>query len=192
LCDLEWRGPPGEVKSCGGNLIIRSEALQQVGMFNSTMVAGEEPELCIRLRRLTWKIVRLDQIMSVHDADMTSITQWWTRSSRAGRAFIELACLHREYGVRQALSTVIWGLLIPAGIVCLAFKYGSVGWLIGGGAYFIQVVRIFDSRLRLGDSKSEALLYSIFCLAQKIPQLHGMIIHLARSLRTPKSKLTLH
>ena len=51
LCQLEWDRPPGEVLECGGIMLMRASAFRQVGGFDPRIVAGEDPELCLRLRR---------------------------------------------------------------------------------------------------------------------------------------------
>ena len=51
LCDIEWNTPTGEAKACGGDFMIRKKAFKQVGGFNDTVIAGEEPELCYRLKK---------------------------------------------------------------------------------------------------------------------------------------------
>ena len=60
IADLEWNAPAGEVRSCGGDAMMRLDAFSQVGGFDATVVAGEEPELCQRLRLKGWKILRID------------------------------------------------------------------------------------------------------------------------------------
>ena len=60
LCDLEWEGPVGEVRACGGDVMIRRSALEAVGGYRDDMIAGEEPELCVRLRAAGWLVWRLD------------------------------------------------------------------------------------------------------------------------------------
>ncbi len=57
LCDLEWDTPIGETKACGGDFMVRVSAFQQVQGFDPALIAGEEPELCIRLRQQEWKIL---------------------------------------------------------------------------------------------------------------------------------------
>jgi hypothetical protein len=42
------------------------EAFQQAAGFNDALIAGEEPELCVRLRQKDWKIFRLDAEMTLH------------------------------------------------------------------------------------------------------------------------------
>ena len=48
LADLEWNTPVGEAKYCGGDAMMRVAAFRQVGGFNPDLIAGEEPELCVR------------------------------------------------------------------------------------------------------------------------------------------------
>ncbi|MCA1993210.1 MAG: glycosyltransferase, partial [Coleofasciculus sp. S288] len=110
LCDIEWDTPVGEAKACGGDSMMRVEAFQQVGGFNPTLIAGEEPELCVRLRQKGWKILRLDAEMTLHDAQMTHFSQWWKRTLRAGHAYAEGAWLHGRSSERHWVkeSRSIW------------------------------------------------------------------------------------
>ena len=50
LADLEWDTPVGDARSCGGDAMLRVAAFDQVGGYDPTVIAGEEPELCVRLR----------------------------------------------------------------------------------------------------------------------------------------------
>ncbi|WP_245638545.1 glycosyltransferase family 2 protein [Hydrogenophaga palleronii] len=124
MCDLEWDTPVGDTNSCGGDALFRAEAFTQVGGFRASLIAGEEPELCVRLRGAGWRIHRLDQEMTLHDAAITRWSQWWQRTVRAGHAFAEGAWLHgappERHWVRETLRAVLWGLLLPLGIALLA------------------------------------------------------------------------
>jgi glycosyltransferase involved in cell wall biosynthesis len=80
LCDIEWDTPVGEAKSCGGNAVMRVGAFESAQGYRADLIAGEEPELCVRLRAAGWLIWRLDEEMALHDAAMTRFGQWWTRS----------------------------------------------------------------------------------------------------------------
>lgn len=114
LCDLEWDTPIGEAESCGGDFLIRASAFEAVRGFSEDMIAGEEPDLCWRLRQLGWTVHRLDAEMTIHDAAMTRFSQWWTRSRRSGHATAET--LHRRGGWRDTstrkavISNVLWAL----------------------------------------------------------------------------------
>ena len=79
LADIEWNSPLGEVKYCGGDAMVRVEAFRQVGGFNPDLIAGEEPELCVRLRQNGGVILRIDAEMTLHDMAMTRFGQWWKR-----------------------------------------------------------------------------------------------------------------
>jgi GT2 family glycosyltransferase len=94
LCDAEWNTPVGRAQACGGIAMVRAHAFDQVHGFREDLIAGEEPELCLRLRREGWEIWRLEAEMAWHDAAMTRFSQWWRRSERAGHAFAEGAALH--------------------------------------------------------------------------------------------------
>lgn len=70
LSELEWITPIGEVKECGPEAMMRISSFLEVGGFNADLIAGEEPELCYRLRQQGGKIVRLDADTSLHDVQM--------------------------------------------------------------------------------------------------------------------------
>ena len=60
LCDIEWDVPIGPAKAFGGDVMIRAAALDAVGAYRNNLIAGEEPELSVRLRAQGWRIWRLD------------------------------------------------------------------------------------------------------------------------------------
>ena len=145
LCDMEWNTPIGEAKACGGDVLMRVDAFENVNGFRPDLIAGEEPELCVRLRASGWKIWRLDQEMTLHDAAITRFGQWWKRTLRSGYAYAEGAQLHgaapERHRVKEFRSTFIWGLGIPV------TSFGLAIWLGGWGlslllVYPMQIVRI--------------------------------------------------
>ncbi|NEP44967.1 MAG: glycosyltransferase, partial [Okeania sp. SIO2H7] len=131
LCDLEWDTPIGEAEACGGDSLMRVDAVKQVSGFNPALIAGEEPELCVRLRQQGWKIWRLDHEMTLHDAQMMAFGQWWKRAKRAGHAFAEGASLHgnseQRHWVRETRSTWLWGVAIPAIALLSAWPTHGLG-----------------------------------------------------------------
>ena len=146
LCDIEWNTPVGEAKACGGDVMMRVDALRQVGGFRDDLIAGEEPELCIRLRAKGWRIWRLDAEMTLHDAAITRFRQWWKRSMRTGFAYAEGVRLHgappERHWLREARSAVAWGLLLPLLLLLAAAFVGPLA-LVGFLVYPLQVVRLF-------------------------------------------------
>jgi GT2 family glycosyltransferase len=117
LCDVEWDTPIGDADACGGDFMARAEAFAAVKGFNNMIIAGEEPELCFRLRDKGWRITRADQLMTIHDADITRLGQWARRTARAGYAYAARATLHWRapggYCRRENLRIVFWAAVLP-------------------------------------------------------------------------------
>jgi GT2 family glycosyltransferase len=145
LCDLEWDTPIGETKACGGDVLMRARALQQVGGYRADLICGEEPELCVRLRAAGWRIWRLGVDMTLHDAAMYRFGQWWKRALRGGYGFAQGVSLHgaapERHWVRESRRAWIWGAGIPVGtLVAMA----AAGWwgLLVLSVYPLQVMRL--------------------------------------------------
>src|SRR3954447_10239537 len=137
LADLEWNGPIGEIKACGGVAMIRAEAFEAVGGFDPSIIAAEDDEFCLRLRRLGWKIVRIDAEMALHDIAMYRFRQWWRRSTRTGHAYAEGAAIYghtpERHFVRQTRSAVFWGIAVPIVALGLAWPTRGISLAILGG-----------------------------------------------------------
>ena len=186
LCDIEWDTRVGEAESCGGDVLMRAAAFREAGGYHPGLIAGEEPELCFRLRGLGWKILRIDGEMTLHDAAMTRFGQWWKRTLRAGHAYAENAWNHgtgpERFKRREVRSNLAWGLAFPAGIAgCAAF----VPWvLLGLAVYPLQAGRIALRKKRDGLPVAQAVLYGVFCMLGKFPLALGFIkFHKDRLLR---------
>lgn len=145
LCDIEWSIPPGPVKSCGGDVMFRAEALAQVVGYRDDLIAGEEPELCIRLRQRGWTIRCLPAEMTLHDAAITRFSQWWKRTVRSGYAFAEGVRLHgappERHWVGSLRSALVWGLALPALVLLLAVAISPWALLLLG-VYPLQAARL--------------------------------------------------
>ncbi len=155
LCDMEWDTPVGESAACGGDALMRAAPLRQAGGYRASLIAGEEPELCLRLRSAGLKVMRIDAEMSRHDAGMTRFGQWWRRAVRAGHAFAEVSWLHRATAirlwVRETRSNWFWGLLLPAAALVPAYWTGGLTLLLGLG-YAVLAIRVYRSRRMRGDA----------------------------------------
>ena len=144
LCDKEWDTPIGEASACGGDVMMRVSAFRAVGGFRDAMIAGEEPELCVRLRALDWKIWRLDREMTRHDAAMVHFHQWWLRQTRSGYAFAQGAYLHgrrpERHWVWESGRALLWGIGFP--IVLIGALIGLGWWgLVLLLVYPLQIIR---------------------------------------------------
>jgi GT2 family glycosyltransferase len=144
LCDSEWDVPVGEARAFGGDVMIRTAALEGAGGYRDDFIAGEEPELCVRLRAAGWQIWRLDCEMTLHDAAMTRFSQWWLRTVRSGYAFAQGAAVHgalpERHWVWESRRAVLWGMLLPLTCVMALVAFGAWGfaaWLV----YPLQIAR---------------------------------------------------
>ena len=192
LCDMEWNTSIGETRSCGGDAVIRLAAIQQVGGYDDALIAGEEPELCLRLRRASWRVLRLDREMTLHDAQMTRWSQWWKRMVRSGHAYAEGAAMHGgspdRYRVREVRSILFWALMLPVAAIVLApFTYGaSLALLLG---YFALWFRVRRHRIGHGDAPRDASVYARHLVVGKFAQLQGALQFWFNRMRGRKTTL---
>ena len=196
LCDMEWNVPIGEVDACGGICMMRSEAMHGVGGFREDLIAGEEPELCVRLRQRGWRIRRIEAEMGWHDAEMMRFDQWWIRAVRSGHAFAEGMHLHgrgrEHFNVRKVVSALVWGVGVPVLLVVSALAtiwepWCSIAVAVLLSGYAVLGLRIYQGRRQGGDGRRDALIYSAFCVLGKVPVSLGILkywIHRRRGRRS--------
>lgn len=172
LCDLEWNTPVGETRGCGGDALIRADAFKAVDGFNPGVIAGEEPELCLRLRAKGWKIWRLDAEMTLHDAAIKTFSQWWMRTVRGGYACALVASLHgaaaeRDW-IRLRRRSLAWSTVLPV-TIALGVGLNSLFFLLLA-LYPLQVARIAS---RNGVLKGFSWAYGLFMVLAKFAEAAG-------------------
>ncbi|UCD75126.1 MAG: glycosyltransferase [Phycisphaerales bacterium] len=177
LCDMEWNTPIGDTAACGGDALIRVKAFNEVGGYEESLIAGEEPEMCLRLRREDWRILRIDHDMTLHDARMTSFGQWWRRTVRCGHAYAEGRAMHgkaaERFRVDEVRSIIDWALLIP--LVALVTAWITWGFSLAVVALYPMLWwRVRRDRIATGDPPGHAGLYASSCVIGKFPQLVGV------------------
>jgi glycosyltransferase involved in cell wall biosynthesis len=193
LCDIEWNTPIGEAKACGGDSMMRAIAFKKVGGFNPTLIAGEEPELCVRLRQAGGKILRIDAEMTSHDAQITRFRQWWKREIRNGHAYAEGAWLHgrspERHWVRESLRSWLWGLLLPVLTLASFLPTRGLSILLLLIAYTLLGYRVYRLARFKGFDKKDAIFYALFCgVLEKYPKLLGQIqFHINRLLKRQRT-----
>lgn len=184
LIDAEWDTPVGPAQSCGGNALIRVESFREIGGFDESFAAGEEPELCFRLRKQGWTIFRLPEEMVKHDADITSWKQWWLRSKRSGVAYAQGAWVHgrsdERYNVKHCARIWFWAGAVPTGAIVLGPLTSWMSLVAALGGYGVLLARMIRFRKGQGDTTQEAMIFSLFNLMAKFPQLQGQIEFLIR------------
>lgn len=190
LCELEWDiTPVGEAQTCGGIALMRVAAFRQAGGFDADVPAGEEPELCLRLRRAGWVVIRIAAEMAWHDAAMTHFGQWWRRSVRCGSAWAQGAYQHgggpERYCVHEQRQAWLTGGVLPLLMVLLAWPTG--GWSLLAGLYYpLTAVRIYGHARDRGVDCRLAVLYGVAVTLAKFPQCVGVFRYdLGRFRRRP-------
>jgi glycosyltransferase involved in cell wall biosynthesis len=191
LIDIEWREYPfGVVKICGGDALIRISALHQVKGYRADMICGEEPEMCLRLRQAGWRIWRLNEPMTLHDAAMYRFGQWWKREVRGGYAFALGASLHggspEHHWVIESSRAWIWALGIPLVTVILVVATWSWWSLLLLATYPLQVVRL---ALLSKQSERENWWRGAALVLGKFPEMVGQIKFLVDRIRGAQSGL---
>jgi GT2 family glycosyltransferase len=182
LCDAEWDTPVGPAKICGGDALMRCAAVKAVGGYNPDLIAGEEPELCVRIRQSGWEIWRIDEEMTLHDAAMTRFGQWWKRCRRGGHAFAEGAALHgappERHWVAETRRAIFWGVGLPL-VLLLGLLVTPWAALILA-IYPAQVLRL---QRRVGWERA------IFTTLAKFPEAMGVLQYHFNRLRRRKARL---
>lgn len=189
LCDHEWDTPPGQAKACGGDALMRIEAVQAVGGFREDLIAGEEPELCVRLRAAGGQVWRLPEEMTLHDAAMLRFGQWWKRAMRGGHAYAEGAWLHgappERHFVAETRRALSWGAALPLASLALALAVHPA-WLALLLAFPLQLLRL-AWRERAGGAAGRER--ALFLLLARFPEAQGALTFWGNRLRRRRAGL---
>jgi GT2 family glycosyltransferase len=196
VLDLDWMYPPGLTEFCGGDVLMRRSALLETGGFDETLIAGEEPELCRRLRARGYGILHIDQPMTGHDLQISSWGQYWKRAARAGHAYAEVSQRFKDSEDplwmvdrrRNLLRGSLWILLFAAAIAASA-KFGFLP-----GALWLALLLMLSLRsawkARWKGAKPWVLLiYGFHSHLQQVPILIGQLQYELSKRRGRRQKL---
>jgi GT2 family glycosyltransferase len=175
LCDREWDRPAGEARELGGDMMVRMDAFAATGGFRDDLIAGEEPELCVRLRAKGWSVWRLGAEMTLHDAAMTRLAQWWRRTLRGGYAFAQGAYLHGagkdRHWVWEARRAWLWGVFLPLACLSSGLLLGGWGW----AAWLIYPLQVLRQALRSPGSLADRATLALFQVLARFPEGLGQL-----------------
>jgi GT2 family glycosyltransferase len=195
LCSLEWEKIPGLIPACGGIFMVRAGAFREVSGFRPEVVAAEEDELCLRLRRRGGQILYVDAGMVSHDAAMLRFSQWWRRTLRCGHAYAQGADLHGKsedrHFVRDCRRLWFWGMIVPVLSLAPAWPTRGIS-LILIAAYPLLAWRIFRAGRSRGWSGRDAWLYARYSVLAKFPGLLGLFQYHLRRWRGKKATIIEH
>lgn len=189
----DWYGSPGPAASCGGDVLFRKTALDAVGGYDESLIAGEEMDLCHRIGAKTGLgMFALDVSMTLHDMNMTRWRQYWRRCVRTGHAYAEVGGryadlrrwrLARWRNLAYALATPL------AFVTSLAFwsVWPLVIWIALLGAAWVR--NAWRMRFRLGTLR-DALRYSASHYLAKTPTAIGQCSYWFRAaFKKPPQRL---
>lgn len=190
LCDVEWNTHVGDTHSCGGDALIRVSAFQSVNGYSDFLIAGEEPEMCFRMRQQGWKIMRLNVEMTLHDAAMTRFTQWWKRQKRAGHAYAESFYLHgstqERFRYKEVRSNIFWSFLLPT-VILFSLWQPLMLWLLF--VYPLQILRLTIRDKRKYASISLSFIVASSNVLSKFPQTLGIMTFYKNFLTGKRQKI---
>jgi GT2 family glycosyltransferase len=192
LCQLEWDWMAVAGGACGGNALVRAEAVDAVGGFDEELIAGEEADLCLRLGRSGYRVQHLPVPMVTHDAALSRFSQWWTRQVRAGFAYAEGAARHgtgpERHWVRERWRIVLFGVALPMVALGLALPtWGASLALLA--AYPLLAARTCRRLRRDGWKSGDAALYAAFATLSRLPQAQGLLRSAIRRARGSEARL---
>lgn len=188
VADVEWNLPLGPADTCGGDAMMRADAFRAVGGYDPKLIAGEEPELCVRLCARGWRVVRLDAEMTLHDAAMTRFRQWWTRALRTGHAYAERYALH-GVRARKNASVLVSGLLLPAAALAAAVPSAGASLLVPLALWSAQAVRSYRGSVRRGIPRGDAWRFALFAVLAALPQAQGQLKYVWGRVRGQRARL---
>ncbi len=186
LCDIEWDTPVGETDACGGNALMRVDAFERVGAYRADLAAGEEPELCARLRAAGWRVWRLDVEMARHDAAMMRFSQWWWRAVRTGYGVAQHAYLFGTPSLRWgALRAWLWGVWLPLACLVFGVVLGPWGW----ASWLIYPLQFLRQTLRNRGPLSRRAFLALFQLVSRFAECWGQIKFMCERLLDRQARL---
>lgn len=179
LIDREWDTSVGEAAACGGDALFRLAAYRALGGFDPAMLAGEEPELCSRLRAAGWRVMRLDAPMTVHDAAMHRFGQWWNRAIRSGMGYVQAWRATRDGGKpglyqQQIMRAVLWAGVLPLASIALAIAASPWWLLLWPGLTLLQLARL---------ARRDGLVAAALATGGKYAELRGILRYLLEASR---------
>jgi glycosyltransferase involved in cell wall biosynthesis len=189
MANLEWNiriGSTGwsvkdiEAKTFGGNVLIRREILENTGGFDQNLAAGEDPDLSYRIRRMGYKIFRLNSLMATHDINISSLSTFLKRTRRSGFVYGHLALRYwrepERYMVKRSIA-ILTGAAAPFFILILSALLGYLG-----PGILLSLLLMFRLVFQAGHfSKvmnipfSEAVTYSLYLAFCIFPQFVGVV-----------------
>jgi glycosyltransferase involved in cell wall biosynthesis len=189
MAEVEWHRPAGDIRACGGDMMVRAEVFRRLGGFNGSIICSEDEEFCLRVAAAGHRVHRLPLIMTHHDINMTRLSEWWRRTERAGHGFAEVGGMYPDHFRKERLRAVAYG----AGLPVVAIAGLLFGWVWVPAAVLLVYVASWlrtARGLRAQDMPpAEAFQQAGFLTLSKFPALLGMLRYHLRRARGAEMRL---
>lgn len=178
--DLDWIYKAGVSEFCGGDALMKTYVLRSVGGFNDTLIAGEEPELCRRIRQQGYVILHIDAPMTLHDLAIHKFSAYWKRAFRAGHAYAEISNRFKDSDdplwKADARKNMVRGSLYIGALIALVFS-GIVPLLLPllACGFAAITARTYRQCRWKSDNQLTLWLYALHSHFQQIPILCGQL-----------------
>jgi glycosyltransferase involved in cell wall biosynthesis len=187
VLDLDWISTTGLVDACGGDALMRRAALEQVNGYDERLIAGEEPEMCRRMREHGWKVLHTDRPMTGHDLAMTRWSQYSRRAMRTGYAYAEVSERFRGTGLpfweHEASHNRKYAMIqiVVAGAAVLGSVLFRTPWpvLLLLGCLLLLAARTAGKVAWKTPSASTRFLYGLHSHLQQLPIFLGQLQYLS-------------
>jgi hypothetical protein len=183
VLDLDWIHASGDIEFCGGDALMRRSMLAQVGGYDPSLIAGEEPELCSRIRAQRGIVRHLDVPMTLHDLAINNWSAYWRRAFRTGHAYAEVVQKLKLRGdtmwQRDARKNLVHGAAVAVAPVALL---AATWWQPMAGALLLVLACMLLLRtvLRCGWKSSDPwtrILYALHSHIQQLPIMCGQLAY---------------
>jgi glycosyltransferase involved in cell wall biosynthesis len=180
VCGFDWHIPPGEHRFCGGNSMWRMSVIAEHGFFDENLRAGEEPDLCYRVRHKGGRVLCMDVPMVTHDLGMVSFGQYWNRGVSSGKGYASIAMRFWRNAEKLWFREMLVNFAEPAAwLVILLGGWLLFGWA-GAGAlilawWLVRAVQIAYTVRRRKLGITDALLYGLHCQFVRFPVAIGQL-----------------
>ncbi|WP_370231581.1 glycosyltransferase family 2 protein [Cognatishimia sp.] len=173
LCHDEWNRPEGLIETCGGDIMVRPAAYEEAGGFDETVIAAEDDEFCVRMRKAGWLLRRIPYEMTYHDAGMTRFSQWWQRAVRSGHGFAQVGHMHPPYFAKEQKRVVLYGGAVPLAALILWLVW-PVTLVLIAAVYGLNYVRTVKGLTQAGMETPRARRHGLLLTLSKFPNILGM------------------
>jgi len=164
--------------------MVRARVFLGLNGFNPQVIAAEDDEFCVRVRKSGLGIERLPLAMTRHDAAMTRFSEWWQRAVRSGHGFAQVGHLHPDHFRPERRRVWLYGLVQPlialAGLALAIWGAVMAGALVIFAAlsvYLLSWLRTVQGLRRAGLSAREAMHHALYLSLSKFPNLIGMLTY---------------